>query len=92
MGMSVTMAGSAVDYGIFVFTALWLGSDPKADVRRMRKPLVISHLTTLGVFSPFFFPTSRYRQLGWMTSLSLILSLLGALFVLPHCCVRVGRS
>jgi uncharacterized protein len=84
IGMSATMAGSAVDYGIFVYTAIWLGSDPRANIARIRKPLIISHLTTLGVFFAFLFSDiPAYRQLGWMTSLSLVLSLLAALYVLP---------
>ena len=84
IGLAATMAGSAVDYGIFVYTAVWLGSDPKADIRRIRRPLIICHLTTLGVFiSLLFSHIPAYRQLGCLTSLSLILSLLAALFVLP---------
>jgi len=84
IGLAVTMAGSAVDYGIFVYTAVWLGSDSKADVRRIVRPLIICHLTTLGVFIALLFShVPAYRQLGYLTSVSLILSLLGALFVLP---------
>ncbi|HEY1922883.1 MAG TPA: hypothetical protein VGG44_08950, partial [Tepidisphaeraceae bacterium] len=41
--------------------------------------------TTLGVFVAFTFSKiPAYRQLGYLTSISLILSLLSALFVLPH--------
>jgi len=84
IGLAATMAGSAVDYGIFVYTAVWLGNDPKADVRRIQRPLIICHLTTLGVFIALLFShIPAYRQLGYLTSVSLILSLLGALFVLP---------
>jgi predicted exporter len=84
IGLAVTMAGSAVDYGIFVYTAVWLGNDPEADVRRILRPLIICHLTTLGVFIALLFShIPAYRQLGYLTSVSLILSLLGALFVLP---------
>jgi uncharacterized protein len=84
IGLAATMAGSAVDYGIFVYTAVWLGSDAKADIRRIQRPLIICHLTTLGVFvSLLFSHVPAYRQLGCLTSLSLILSLLAALFVLP---------
>jgi len=84
IGVSMTMAGSAVDYGIFVYTAVAMGRDPKADMRRIRVPLIISHLTTLGVFLAFLFSSiPAYRQLGWLTSISLVLSLLAALFLLP---------
>jgi uncharacterized protein len=84
IGMSITMAGSTMDYGIFVFTGLWLGADPKTDLQRMRKPLILCLLTTLGVFVAFLLSDiPAYRQLGVMTSISLILALLGAMFVLP---------
>ena len=84
IGMSVTMAGSTMDYGIFVFTGLWLGSNPKEDMKRMRKPLILCLLTTLGVFVAFLLSDiPAYRQLGVMTSISLILALLGAMYVLP---------
>ena len=84
IGLTIAMAGSAVDYGIFVYTAVWMGKDKAADLRRILRPLLISHLTTLGVFFAFLFSKiPAYRQLGYMTSVSLILSLLAALFVLP---------
>jgi uncharacterized protein len=84
IGLTVTMAGSAVDYGIFVYTAVTMGRDFQSDIRRVRKPLVISHLTTLGVFFAFLFSRiPAYRQLGCMTSISLVMSLLAALFLLP---------
>ncbi len=85
IGVSLSMAGSAVDYGIFVYTAVSTSKDRKNDLKRIRKPLLISHLTTLGVFLAFLFSAiPAYRQLGWLTSTSLVLSLLAALFVLPH--------
>jgi predicted exporter len=85
VAMSFAMAGSAVDYGIYVYTAVRTGSDAGANMRRIRRPLLISHLTTLGVFVAFTFSKiPAYRQLGYLTSISLILSLLSALFVLPH--------
>ena len=90
IGVALTMAGSAVDYGIFVYTAVTMGKDPAADMRRIRKPLIISHLTTLGVFLSFLFSSiPAYRQLGYLTSISLVLSLLAALFLMPKL-VRPG--
>ena len=60
------------------------GRDPKADVRRIFRPLIISHLTTLGVFVAFLFSKiPAFRQLGCMTSISLVMSLLAAIFILP---------
>jgi predicted exporter len=84
IALAVTMAGSAVDYGIYVYTAVSMGRDPKADVRRIFRPLIISHLTTLGVFVAFLFSKiPAFRQLGCMTSISLVMSLLAAIFILP---------
>jgi predicted exporter len=85
VAMTFAMAGSAVDYGIYVYTAVRMGNDASANMRRIRRPLLISHLTTLGVFIAFTFSKiPAYRQLGYLTSISLVLSLLSALFVLPH--------
>jgi len=36
IGVSLTMAGSAVDYGIFVYTAVSTSKDRQADLRRIR--------------------------------------------------------
>lgn len=84
IGVGVAMAGSAVDYGIFVYTAVRSGRERGADLRRIRRPLLVSHLTTLGVFFAFLFSRiPAYRELGWLTGISLILSLLAALFLLP---------
>ena len=84
IALAVTMAGSAVDYGIYVYTAVSMGRDPQADVRRIFRPLIISHLTTLGVFVAFLFSKiPAFRQLGCMTSISLVMSLLAAIFILP---------
>jgi uncharacterized protein len=84
IGLTVAMAGSAVDYGIFVYTAVTLGKNLQSELIRIRKPLLISHLTTLGVFIAFLFSKiPAFRQLGILTSISLVLSLLTALFLLP---------
>jgi predicted exporter len=92
IGLAVTMAGSAVDYGIFVYTAVTMGRDKQVDLRKIRKPLIISHLTTLGVFIAFLFSKiPAFRELGWMTTISLIMSLLAALFVLPEIIRPTGK-
>ncbi len=80
MGLCATMAGSAIDYGIFVYTAI----NARTDMRRVRKHLLISLLTTAGVFVAFVFSgVPAYRQLGWLTTVSLVLSVAAAAFVLP---------
>jgi predicted exporter len=90
IGVSLTMAGSAVDYGLYVYTAVTMGKDRDADIRRIRRPLLISHLTTLGVFLAFLFSSiPAYRQLGYLTGASLVVSLLCAMFLLPRL-VRPG--
>ncbi|HUB24171.1 MAG TPA: MMPL family transporter, partial [Tepidisphaeraceae bacterium] len=92
LGLAVSMAGSAVDYGIFVYTAVTLGSVSRAEVLKLWRPLVISHLTTLGVFIAFLFSRiPGFRELGWLTSISLILSLLAAIFMLPKMIRPGGR-
>ena len=55
IGVAVTIPRSAVDHGIFVFTPVKMGSDPAAALRRIRTPLLISHLTPLCVFFAFLF-------------------------------------
>lgn len=85
LSLCIAMAGSAVDYGIYVYTALRMGTNANAALRRIRRPLLISHLTTLGVFVAFLFSSiPAYRQLGVLTSISLIMSLLAAIFILPE--------
>jgi uncharacterized protein len=92
LGMGVTMAGATVDYGLFVFTGIWYSTDVKADLRRLRKPLLLCLLTTLGVFVSFLFSdVPTYRELGWMTCMFLILSFFGSLHVLPAL-PRPGRD
>jgi predicted exporter len=92
LGLAVTMAGSAVDYGIFVYTAVTMGAVDKTKVGRVWRPLVISHLTTLGVFIAFLFSKiPAFRQLGYLTSLSLVMSLLAAIFILPKLIRPGGR-
>jgi len=84
IGLSASMAGSAVDYGIFVYTAVWMGTHPHQDMKRIRKHLLLSLLTTMGVFVAFIFSyVPAYRQLGYMTCVSLTLAMLAALYVLP---------
>ena len=84
IGLSATMAGSAVDYGIFVYTTIKAGHDWHEDVKRIRTHLLLSLLTTLGVFVAFLFSSiPAYRQLGYLTCVCLILSMLAAVFVLP---------
>ena len=86
IGMTTTMVGSAVDYGLFVYIARVLNptNDPVADMRRVRKTLLTTHIMALGVFASFFFSDiPAYRQLGVLTTVSLVLSLLASLFILP---------
>lgn len=84
VGMAATMAGSAVDYGIHVYTAVRLGSDPFVVSRKIARPLLTGMLATMGVFVAFMLSdVPAYRQLGAMASVALLLAALAALFVLP---------
>lgn len=91
VGLSATMAGIAVDYGIHVYATTRTETEPFAAARRIVRPLTTGMLTTLGVFAAFLFSRiPAYRQLGMMAGGSLILSLLLALDLLPAV-VRPGR-
>lgn len=84
VGMAATMAGGAMDYAIFVYTAVRMGTNPFADARRIALPLLTSALTTTGIFVAFMFSgVPAYRQLGAMTSMAFMLSALASLYILP---------
>lgn len=92
VGMAATMAGSAVDYGIHVYTAVRLGHEPFADARKIARPLLTGMMATSGVFVAFMFSrVAAYRQLGAMATVALVLSAFGALFVLPALVKQGGK-
>lgn len=84
LGFGVVIVGIAVDYGIHVYVAIRAAADPAAAWRRVVRPVVLGALTTLGVFAAFFAAgVPGYSQMAVFSISSILLSLLGALFVLP---------
>ena len=85
LGLGTTVIGIALDYGIHVFVASkHSGADRKQALINLRRPLIFSALTTLGVFWAFFFSgTPGYHQLAFASTCGIALSLLFAIVILP---------
>jgi len=85
LGFGVVIVGIAVDYGIHVYVAMRSSDNPAAARRGVVRPIVLGALTTLGVFAAFFASgVPGYFQMAVFSITSIILSLLGALYLLPH--------
>ncbi len=85
IGLGTVIAGISIDYGIHVYVAVRNGGNTSEVIKLVAKPVSICALTTLGVFFAFFFSNIRgYHQLAFFSILSIIFSLLYALFILPH--------
>ncbi len=85
LGFGVVIVGISVDYGIHVYVALRTADDPAKAWRGVVRPVVLGALTTLGVFAAFFAAgVPGYSQMAVFSIGSILLSLLGALFILPH--------
>jgi predicted exporter len=93
VGMGGVIAGISVDYGIHVYMAV-RSSNGRADaVKLVAKPVVTGALTTLGVFSAFFFSSVQgYHQLALFSIVSIVLCLAISLFLLPHLLSRPQRA
>lgn len=84
VGLGTVIAGISIDYGIHVFIAAQKGA-PAESVKKIAGPVVIGAVTTIGIFLAFFFSDIRgYRQLAVFTIASITVSLIYALFLLPH--------
>jgi predicted exporter len=78
------IAGIADDYGIAVYVAIRHGVKRVEAVRHVVAPVTAGCVTTAGIFFAFFFSRiPGYYQLAWFCILSLLLTLVLALFVLP---------
>jgi uncharacterized protein len=85
LGFGVVIVGIAVDYGIHVYVAVRTAGNPDEARRAVVRPVVLGALTTLGVFIAFFAAgVPGYSQMAVFSIASILLSLAGALFVLPH--------
>lgn len=94
MGLSAVVAGIAIDYGIHIYVALKRGSDgPVSPVRAVARPVVVGALTTIGIFIAFFFSSIEgYHQMAVFSMVSIIISLVCALLVLPAIVPSGGKG
>ncbi|RKX45419.1 MAG: hypothetical protein DRP64_04745, partial [Verrucomicrobia bacterium] len=91
LGFGSVIAGIAVDYGIHVYVAVQRSGSALEAVRSVARPIVIGALTTAGVFAAFFFSSiPGYHQLASFALISVVLSVAGALFILPLYLVPKG--
>ncbi len=85
MGMGAVISGIAVDYCIHVYVAMKSGQNRREAVGEVARPVLMGALTTIGVFSVFLFSrVPGYRELALFTIVSIVLSLLLALWLLPY--------
>ena len=84
VGLSAFIAGIAVDYGIHIYVAVRRQGHVFAVVQQIAGPICLGALTTASAFLSFLFSdVPGYRQLGCISIISILLSLLYALLVLP---------
>lgn len=82
IGFAVVMAGISIDYAIHIYYAVQKTN--KEQLCEVAKPVIVGALTTMGVFIAFFFSSVQgYKQLALFSIVSLLISLVLALFVLP---------
>lgn len=85
IGLGSTVAGITIDYGTHVYFAARGRSDSGPFVKHVIKPVSFGSLTTIAIFIAFFFSGIKgYNQLAVLTIITVILSTLISLFVLPH--------
>ncbi len=85
IGLGSTVAGIATDYGTHVYFAAQGKSDPSPFVKHVIKPVSFGALATIAIFTAFFFSGIKgYNQLAVVSIISIILSTLISIFVLPH--------
>jgi 1-acyl-sn-glycerol-3-phosphate acyltransferase len=90
LGCGSILMGIAVDYGIPILYHLdQAGAAPdsrKQVVRSLALPLLMGAGTTIAGFAGLtLMPLPGQRQMGWFAVLGILLALLFALLVLPHC-------
>ncbi len=83
VGLAAVIAGITVDYGIHIYLAMQAGGIHK--VTKISKPILVGVLTTMGVFTSFFFSNiDGFKQFALLTNLSIIVSIFFYLFILPR--------
>jgi predicted exporter len=85
IGLGSTVAGITIDYGTHVYFAARGRSGSAPFVKHVIKPVSFGAFTTIAIFIAFFFSGIKgYTQLAVLTIITVILSTLISLFVLPH--------
>ncbi len=88
IGLGGVIAGIAVDYGIHVYSACSKGGG--THIRGIIRPLIGGAVTTMGIFAAFFFSgVDNYIILGIFAVLSVLISLIMSIFLLP---VMIGKK
>lgn len=84
LGLGSVIAGITVDYAIHVYVAVRRGASTPAAVRAVARPVLLGAITTAAVFSAFFASSiPGYHQLACFAMLSVVISVVAALFILP---------
>jgi uncharacterized protein len=85
IGLSTVIAGITIDYGIYVYMAVRKAGNSPETLRMIIRPVIFGALTTISVFSVFFFSSVKgYHQLAFFSNFTIILCLGFALLILPH--------
>ncbi len=83
IGMSVVIAGIAMDYAIHLYVAK-RGAGRQV-LPKVARPVAVGAMTTAAVFTAFFFSSvPGYTQLACFSIISLLMCLVLALFILPQ--------
>ncbi|MDP3297510.1 MAG: hypothetical protein Q8N09_07975 [Thermodesulfovibrionia bacterium] len=93
IGLGSTVAGITIDYGTHVYFAARGKDDPAPFVKHVIKPVSFGAFTTIAIFIAFFFSGIKgYNQLAVFTIISIILSTIISIFVLPHIIMKTGNG
>ncbi|MBN2491341.1 MAG: MMPL family transporter [Planctomycetes bacterium] len=86
VGLGAVIAGIAVDYAIHVYVAIRNGlASASSTIGAVGPVITLGALTTVSVFLAFLSSSIEgYRQLACFSITSVLLSLVLALFILPH--------
>ena len=97
LGCGSILMGIAVDYGIPILYHLdqagAMEGARRRVVRSLSLPLLMGAGTTIAGFAGLtLMPLPGQRQMGWFAGLGILMALLFALLVLPHCVLRPKQS
>lgn len=94
IGLGSTVAGITIDYGTHIYFATRGKNDPAPFVKYVIKPVSFGALTTVAIFTAFFFSgIEGYNQFAVFSIICVILSTFISIFVLPHLISsRTGKS